>query len=651
MKIISIFIFGIMTAVSLQARVLRVPAQFPTIQSGIDAAIPGDTILVAEGIYFEQINLSGKKPIVLASNFIMDGNDDHIVNTVLDGSHLPVGLNMSVIYFGAGNDSTTVLSGFTIRAGRGTQTTGTSGTLCGGGGIFIEGGGAKIVNNLITHNGVNDASFVAPSNLACAGGIYVATEPEDYWTVISNNEISHNQVAGSHQSAYGGGLSLGNNARVSNNLIRGNTTFAVAEATDLQGGGIAVVSALASKQLYLDGNVIDSNLLECPTNINGLGGGIALSNLVATVVNNEILNNRIEILVPPASAIGAGMNFEYPAGGSVVTGNRFEGNEGTRSGTSVTTGSAGGALNIDSDQGSTQLEISNNRFISNKADRGGAIQSYGMKLNLYNNLFINNEASSIGGAIFLIWDTQVDSTHQVLLANNTFRKNFAEFGGAVGSYGSSPLVLNSIFDGDSSWSGSNEFYVHSGEGNIELYNSDLDTISHGNAMWGYVIRGSGLIYADPAFTDFTTLQIEHWSPCVDAGAAMVTCTHGQVFNAPPFDMNGVPRPVGDGYDMGAYDTDAWPLGIEQNARVVVQISNLPNPVVSTTKFKYNLSESGNAEVRIYSEMGKLVAMPLNGYEQRGLHEITWDASGLPAGIYFYRLHSAKGSATGKMIKL
>ena len=50
--------------------ILNVPDDWSTIQSGIDAAMEGDTILVSQGVYYENLKIT--KNITLASHAIYD---------------------------------------------------------------------------------------------------------------------------------------------------------------------------------------------------------------------------------------------------------------------------------------------------------------------------------------------------------------------------------------------------------------------------------------------------------------------------------------------------------------------------------------------------------------------------------------------------
>ena len=155
MKKLLLITCGLAIAAAVEAQIIHVPGDYPTIQQGIDAATNGDTVLVSDGTYYEQINFLGKKPLMVASEFLTDGDTNHIASTIIDGSQLTNLDSASVVYFVSGEDTTSILCGFTVRNGKGTYTTDNNNDRQGGG-IWISNAGAKIIHNRITHNTVDD---------------------------------------------------------------------------------------------------------------------------------------------------------------------------------------------------------------------------------------------------------------------------------------------------------------------------------------------------------------------------------------------------------------------------------------------------------------------------------------------------------------
>jgi hypothetical protein len=55
------------------------------------------------------------------------------------------------------------------------------------------------------------------------------------------------------------------------------------------------------------------------------------------------------------------------------------------------------------------------------------------------------------------------------------------------------------------------------------------------------------------------------------------------------------------------------------------------------------------KIIVYNVLGKEIAVPVNENQQAGKHEIVWDGTNYPSGIYFYTLKSGDYSETKKMI--
>jgi len=88
---------------------LHVPAHYPTIQAALDAAQPGDVVLVAPGLYSEQ--LVERTTVTLASEFITTGDRTSIESTLIESD------NAIEVQSTAGPETT--IAGLTIRGSAG----------------------------------------------------------------------------------------------------------------------------------------------------------------------------------------------------------------------------------------------------------------------------------------------------------------------------------------------------------------------------------------------------------------------------------------------------------------------------------------------------------------------------------------------------
>jgi hypothetical protein len=79
--------------------------------------------------------------------------------------------------------------------------------------------------------------------------------------------------------------------------------------------------------------------------------------------------------------------------------------------------------------------------------------------------------------------------------------------------------------------------------------------------------------------------------------------------------------------------------------------NYPNPFNPSTTIKYSLPENSFVNLAVYNLLGENVRTLVNEVQNAGNYNLNFDASGLTSGTYVYRLSTASGTLTQKMVLL
>jgi len=87
---------------------------------------------------------------------------------------------------------------------------------------------------------------------------------------------------------------------------------------------------------------------------------------------------------------------------------------------------------------------------------------------------------------------------------------------------------------------------------------------------------------------------------------------------------------------------------EQPAAFALE-ANAPNPFNVRTTIRYSLPEASAVDLVVYDMLGRHVTTLLDGTRPAGLHEAVFDASGLPTGVYLYRLEAGRFVQTRRML--
>ncbi len=77
--------------------------------------------------------------------------------------------------------------------------------------------------------------------------------------------------------------------------------------------------------------------------------------------------------------------------------------------------------------------------------------------------------------------------------------------------------------------------------------------------------------------------------------------------------------------------------------------NFPNPFNPVTQIRFSIPRSENVSLIVYDVMGKEVEILLDGYKNAGTYLISFNASGFPSGVYYYKLKTSTYTETRRMV--
>jgi hypothetical protein len=92
-----------------------------------------------------------------------------------------------------------------------------------------------------------------------------------------------------------------------------------------------------------------------------------------------------------------------------------------------------------------------------------------------------------------------------------------------------------------------------------------------------------------------------------------------------------------------------PTSIASEQKNEFEVTNYPNPFAVLTTIQFRIPSDSFVSLDVFDQTGKKVAALVNKILSSGTHQVNFNGSLFPAGIYFYQLRVGKTSTTRKMI--
>jgi len=422
---------------------------YASIQQAVNAAGNGDTVRVAQGVYFETVEISKSLTLEGGWNDGFSFQDWDTYVTTIDaegnGSVIRTGLPFGV------SAITVTIEGFTLMHGD------ASAYLGWGGGILLQDDWGGTSQFTVRHNVIsNNYACYTGSCQGYGGGIYVYSGS----AVIADNTISNN-LARWEGGGKGGGIGVGGWAEVTierNNIIANTAVFSTTDSWEAQGGGVdlsyasdatlrdnkirknfaAVNGTGYGGGVYATGDLYDNVIAENTASVNdaGYGGGVYAYH-TGTFERNIVEDN---IASKNGDGTGGGIYVIYLQN---AVGNTIVDNEATR----------GGGVYYYTYTG--EEAFANNFVARNRAtgtstatpDGGGGIASAANRVEIIGNTIISNTAYGGGGV-------QINAGDLYVIERNQIKLNTSSIGGGIYIKNATGRIIeNTIFDNDSVWWG------------------------------------------------------------------------------------------------------------------------------------------------------------------------------------------------------
>jgi len=170
------------------------------------------------------------------------------------------------------------------------------------------------------------------------------------------------------------------------------------------------------------------------------------------------------------------------------------------------------------------------------------------------------------------------------------------------------------------------------------YNNGKTIVYSNNLHFGgnaTSISGINLVKGDPLFADAANndFRLQQGSPAIDKGINSITGVA-----APVIDFSGKNRPVGVGFDIGAFEFELTSgLGFFNDQSESDFFSLYPNPATQNVNVKVNADHNQKVEILLFNLQGQLVSSDLFFAVAGGLNSFSLPVHHIPNGFYILKV--------------